>query len=165
MDTLLQKIVLSAGALVLVMVAGQILKFYAKKTQQRLNLHKSRYFAIKRAIWFVTAFIFMLSLIIIWGINLKNLWASLTAVLAMIAVAFFAVWSLVGNILAGIILFFTVPFKINNSIELLPDGIKGKVMSINTFYTLLVDEEDNYINIPNSLFFQKCIKNYRGKQK
>jgi len=49
----------------------------------------------------------------------------------------------------------------NDTIEVLPDGIKGKVLAINTFYTIIADEEENYINIPNSLFFQKYVKNFR----
>jgi small-conductance mechanosensitive channel len=82
----------------------------------------------------------------------------------MIAVAFFAVWSLVGNILAGIIIFFTEPFKINDQIEILPENIKGKVIAINTFFTLLHDEEHNIINIPNSMIFQKFVKKIKRKK-
>jgi len=51
--------------------------------------------------------------------------------------------------------------NMNDTIEVLPDGIKGKVLAINTFYTIIADEEENYINIPNSLFFQKYVKNFR----
>jgi small-conductance mechanosensitive channel len=87
----------------------------------------------------------------------------MAGILAMVAVAFFAVWSLVGNILAGIILYFTTPFKINDNIEILPDGIKGKVLAINTFYTVLLDEDNSYINVPNSLCFQKYIRNIKKK--
>ena len=87
----------------------------------------------------------------------------MTGILALIAVAFFAVWSLVGNILAGMIIYFTTPFKINDLIEVMPDGIKGKVLTINTFFTVLIDEDDNYINIPNSLFFQKYVRNIKNK--
>ena len=32
------------------------------------------------------------------------------------------------------------------------------VLAINTFYTVLQDADNNYINIPNSLFFQKYIR-------
>lgn len=161
----LQRIIFSLIALGVVFVFSQFLRIYAKKTQDKFKIHKSRYYAIKRFISIFAVCLFLVLLVFIWGINLKNVWASLTAILAMIAVAFFAVWSLVGNILAGVILFFTSPFKINNEIEVLPDGIKGKVLSINAFYTLLTDEDDNYINIPNSLFFQKYVRNIKPQKK
>ncbi|WP_372807135.1 mechanosensitive ion channel domain-containing protein [Pontiella sp.] len=35
--------------------------------------------------------------------------------------------------LAGILLFFTTPFRIEDVIEVMPDGIKGQVLAINTF--------------------------------
>ena len=160
---ILQKIIFSILAFLILFIFGQLLKLYAKRTQQKLQIKKSRYFMMKRIISLLSMFLFFILLFFIWGINLKNLWASLTAVLAMIAIAFFAVWSLIGNILAGVIIFFTSPFKINNHIEIMPDEIRGKVLAINAFFTLLTDENDNYISIPNSLFFQRVIKNYKSK--
>ncbi|MEW6536576.1 MAG: mechanosensitive ion channel family protein [Candidatus Auribacterota bacterium] len=165
MDSLvIQKIIFSVIAFACALALRQSLKYYAKKTQEKFQIRKDRYFSIKRLITFFAVMVFFISLFFIWGIKLKNLWVSLTGIIAMIAVAFFAVWSLIGNILAGIILYFTSPFKINDHIEVLPDEIKGKVLAINTFYTLLIDEDENYINIPNSLFYQKYIKNIRQKK-
>jgi len=106
-------------------------------------------------------------MVLVWGINVKSLWFSVGSVLAMIAVAFFAVWSLIGNILAGVILFFTTPFKVNDTIEIMPDEIRGKVLAVNTFFTVLSDEEQNLISVPNSVFFQKYtkrMKKERGKK-
>jgi len=98
------------------------------------------------------------SLILIWNVNVKNVWVSLTGIMALVAIGFFAVWSLVGNILAGIIIYFTSPFKIEDTIEVMPDGICGTVLAINTFYTVLLDSDGNYISVPNSLFFQRYIR-------
>lgn len=158
---ILKKLLISALSIVLVMLLSHALKGKAKEVSKSRNLKKTRYFAMRRVISFLSLFVIAIIIIFVWGINIKNLWISLAGVLAMIAVAFVAVWSLIGNILAGIILYFTTPFKINDTIEVLPDGIKGKVLAINTFYTIIADEEENYINIPNSLFFQKYVKNFR----
>ena len=155
---ILRKIIFSCVAILITLFFSDICKRAAKKTQQARNMQQSRYFAFKRLISTMAFFVVIVVIVFVWGINIKNLWVSITGVLAMIAVAFFAVWSLVGNILAGIIIYFTTPFKINDVIEVMPDEIKGKVLTINTFYTVLLDEEENYINVPNSLFFQKYIK-------
>lgn len=162
---ILRKIIISVSTLIIVSALSHFLKKQARKIQQKRNIKKTRYFAVRRFISFFSSFSFVVILIFIWGVNIKNLWLSVAGVLAMVAVAFFAVWSLIGNILAGFIIFFTTPFKINDTIEILPDAIKGKVLAINTFYTVLSDEEENYINIPNSLFFQKYIRNFKKNRK
>lgn len=161
----IEKFIFSAIALFTVFTLSSFLKFYAKKTQEKHQIKKSRYFAIKRLVSFLSIVLCAVALVFIWGIDVKNLWASMTGILAMIAVAFFAVWSLVGNILAGFIIYFTSPFKINDTIEVMPDEIRGKVLAINTFYTVLFDDEENYINVPNSLFFQKYTKKIKSKKK
>ena len=166
MDTLLiTQVSLSVLALVLSALISFGANHYARRVQQRKSLAKSRYYLIRRIISFCVVILALSMIILIWGIDLKNLWVSVTGVLAMIAVAFFAVWSLVGNMLAGVLIFFTSPFKINDLIEIMPEGISGKVIAINTFFTLLVDSEGNHINIPNSLFFQKYIKQIRHPRK
>ena len=101
---------------------------------------------------------FIIALISVWGINVKNLWISITSILAVIAIGFFAIWSLLSNICAGVILFFTSPFKVDDYIEILPENITGKVLAVNLFFALLEDDEGYHINVPNSLFFQKYIK-------
>lgn len=155
---ILQKAIASAAVLAIIYLVFHLLKFYAKQTQKKLGIRKSRYFATRRLLTTLSTILSLLALFLIWNVNLKNVWISATGILAMIAVAFFAVWSLIGNILAGVILYFTSPFKIDDTIEVMPDSIRGTVMAINTFYTVLLTEEMDYISIPNSLFFQKYIK-------
>ncbi|MBU1045260.1 MAG: mechanosensitive ion channel family protein [Candidatus Omnitrophica bacterium] len=139
-------------------------KSKVKQIQEEKQLAKSRYYTIKRLVSIFSVILAIVLMVALWGINIRHLWVSITSVLAMIAVAFFAVWSLVGNILAGIIIFFTEPFKINDRIEVLPENIKGKVIAINTFFTLIHDEEDNIINIPNSMVFQRFVKRLKRKK-
>ena len=158
---LFQKIIFSILATAVIGVPFKIIISYAKFIQTDHKIEKSRYYAIRRIISIGTSLLLILILSSIWGIDIKNLWVSVTGILAMIAVAFVAVWSLIANILAGFILFFTSPFKINDTIEIMPDEIKGKVLAINTFYTLISDEAGNQISVPNSLFFQKYIKKYK----
>ncbi len=155
---IIQKIVYSAVTMLAIHLLFHLLKRYAKKTQHIFGIRKSRYFAIKRLLTIVSLLLSLVILILIWNVDLKHVWVSATGVLALIAVAFVAVWSLVGNILAGVIIYFASPFKIEDSIEVMPDDIRGTVLAVNTFYTVLLTEDNNYINIPNTLLFQKYIK-------
>jgi small-conductance mechanosensitive channel len=155
---IIQKIVYSAVAMLAIHLLFLLLKHYAKQTQHKFGIRKSRYFAIKRLLTMASLLLSLVILILIWNVDLKHVWVSATGLVALIAVAFVAVWSLVGNILAGVIIYFTSPFKIEDSIEVMPDEIRGTVLAINTFYTVLMTEDKNYINIPNTLLFQKYIK-------
>jgi len=154
----LQKAIASVAVLVIIYLVSHLLKFYARQTQKKLGIRKSRYFAIRRLLTTLSMILSLLAIFLIWNVSLKNVWIATSGILAMIAVAFFAVWSLIGNILAGVILYFTSPFRIDDTIEVMPDSIRGTVMAINTFYTVLLTEELNYVSVPNSLFFQKYIK-------
>ena len=156
--TMLSKFIVSAISLALIIASYFFLKSKARKLKEQNEASRNKYFIIKRLIKTISTIIFILILVLIWGIDMRNLWISITGIMAMIAVAFVAVWSLIANILAGVIIFFTTPFKINDHIEILPDQIKGRVVAINTFFTLISDAEGNLISVPNSLFFQKFIK-------
>ena len=156
MDILLiQKIVYSTVTLVAIHLLFHLLKRYAKQTQHKFGIRKSRYFAIKRLLTMASLLLSLIALLLIWNVDLKHVWVSATGILALIAVAFVAVWSLIGNILAGVIIYFTSPFKIEDIIEVMPDEIRGTVLAINTFYTVLLTEDKDYINVPNTLLFQK----------
>lgn len=158
-------IALSVFSAVIVLSVFRFFKSKARKTRDEFNLDESRYFLIKRIISVFSYIIIAAVLVFIWGINLKNVWITLSSIAAMVAIAFVAVWSLLGNILAGLLLYFTTPFKINDNIEVSPDNISGKVVAINAFYTVLLGSDNSYICIPNTIFFQKYIKNYRDKPK
>lgn len=161
---LISKLMWSAVFLLSIFLISMLSKTKARQIQREKHLAKSRYYAIRRLITIFSMILAIGLLIAVWGINIKHLWVSLTSILAMIAVAFFAVWSLLGNILAGVIIFFTEPFKIDDQIEILPDNLKGKVIAINTFFTLISDQDENVINMPNSMVFQKFIKRIRKKK-
>ena len=161
---LLKKLMYSVIVVLIVNALFTLLKLSARKTQQKFGIRKSRYFAIRRLMTMASILLMAALLLLVWDISLHNVWVALSGILAVTAIAFFAIWSLVGNILAGIILYFTSPFKIEDAIEVMPDEICGTVLAINTFYTVLLDQDGGYINIPNSLFFQKYIRVKRSRK-
>lgn len=156
-ESILPQLIYSICFLIVNYCGLLLAKRSAKKTHEKNGIRASRFFAISKILRLASFGVALAGLILIWGLSFKNVWITVSSALAVVAIAFFAIWSLVGNILAGIILFFTSPFRIEDEIEIMPDEIKGEVLAINTFFTVLRDEELNYINIPNSLFFQKYI--------
>jgi len=82
-----------------------------------------------------------------------------TSILTVIGVAFFAQWSILSNITAGIIVFFSSPFRIGDTIKILDKDypIEAKIVDIKSFYTLLKTAEGEQISLPNNLLLQKGI--------
>jgi len=103
--------------------------------------------------------LFVITVIIIWGVDPHNLLVALSSIFAVIGVALFAQWSILSNITAGILIFFTSPFRIGDYIRLLDKDLPfdAHVEDIKSFHTLLRTKEGEVISYPNSLFFQKGV--------
>lgn len=92
------------------------------------------------------------------GVELGSFWLTVSGLLAMVAVGFFASWSLISSMLATILILIWQPYKVGTKIEILPEGIKGKVININMMLSILEDDDKNQFKIPNSQMLQKIIK-------
>lgn len=108
----------------------------------------------------------ILALIIIigiWGVNTQNLFLALSSLFAIIGVALFAQWSILSNITAGLIIFFTSLFKIGDRIRIEDKDmpIEGMVEDIYTFNTHVRTDDGRLHIFPNSLFLQKSISTVR----
>lgn len=104
-------------------------------------------------------------LAVIWGVKPQNMLVAVSSIFAVIGVAMFAQWSILSNITAGIILFFSAPFRIGDEIRILDKDtpIDATIENISTFHAYLRTAEGESIVIPNSLFLQKIVS--VGKQK
>lgn len=94
---------------------------------------------------------------------LENLWAALTAVLAMVAIGFVAVWSVLSNTLCSVILMIARPFNVGDEIEFPGDELGGKVINFNLIFTTLRDSDGYLVQVPNNTFFQKPIRRKVGQ--
>lgn len=103
--------------------------------------------------------LFVISLIVIWGVDPRNLLIAVSSIFAVIGVALFAQWSMLSNVTAGIVIFFTTPFRIGDYIRILDKDLPfdAHVDDILSFHTLLRTREGEVIAYPNSLFFQKGV--------
>jgi small-conductance mechanosensitive channel len=101
----------------------------------------------------------LIVLIVIWGVDTRNLFVALSSVFAVIGVALFAQWSILSNITAGIIIYFSAPFKIGDYIRILDREmpIEARVEDIFTFYTHLRTKDGGIHIFPNAMLLQKAI--------
>ena len=103
------------------------------------------------------------------GVSAAVLWTAITGFAAVAAVAFFAIWSVLSNMFCALLIFTMGPFRLGDIVEVIDSGdkpgVKGRVVSINLFYTTLQDvmegTEGAWLQVPNSLFFQKSVRRWR----
>ncbi|MNV75420.1 Mechanosensitive ion channel [compost metagenome] len=90
---------------------------------------------------------------------------------AVAAVAFFAMWSVLSNLLCAVLIFTVGPFRIGDVVELVDTldkpGVKGRVIAINLLFTTLMEMPEAggaLVQVPNSQFFQKSVRRWRGTE-
>ncbi len=92
------------------------------------------------------------------GFKIDNFWTLMSTLLAMVAIGFVAVWSVLSNVLCTLIILIWRPFNVGEHIEIQPENIAGKVIDINFMQTLLRTENGDRVTVPNSIFMQRFIK-------
>jgi small-conductance mechanosensitive channel len=98
----------------------------------------------------------------VFGFELGGLWAMISTVLAMVAIGFVAVWSLLSNTSSTVLLVLMRPFQVGDDIELPSENVRGRVIDLNFFFTTLVDHAGHHWRVPNNLFFQKVVRRKAG---
>jgi small-conductance mechanosensitive channel len=136
-------------------IVSKLVKRYAKTSQiieRRTNL-------VIKYIHILITILALITLILIWGVQAKDIFITLSSIATVIGVAMFAQWSILSNISSGIILFFSFPFKIGDIILIHDKDFleEGEIEDIGAFHVTLRSKEGEVIIYPNNLFFQKGI--------
>ena len=69
----------------------------------------------------------LIILIVLWGVDTKNIFLTLSSVFAVVGIALFAQWSVLSNITAGVILFFSSAYRIGNYIKILDKDLPVEI--------------------------------------
>jgi small-conductance mechanosensitive channel len=95
----------------------------------------------------------------VWGVDKKDLFYFFSSIITVLGIAFFAQWSFLSNITAGIILFFSHPLRLGDQIKIVEKDffIEGKIINITFFFIHLESETGEKITVPNSIALQKTI--------
>ena len=158
-DRNFKQILATLAVLVIFIALRVITNSVIKKFGRKTHLSEVRMNLVVKYIDFLITLLGLVSLITIWGVDGKQIFVILSSVFTIIGIAFFAQWSILSNITAGVILFFSFPFKIGDKIRMLDKDypIEGEIIDIKSFYTLLKTENGEEISYPNNLLLQKGI--------
>lgn len=159
MKEYLPQIIASAIVIVLLPISRYISFNIIRKSGSIIQMPENRILQVRQVVSILLNILFLFTIAIIWGVQPDNILLGLSSVFAVIGVALFAQWSLLSNITAGIIMFFSAPFRVGDRIHLLDKDIPiiAVIENIQTFYTHIRTDEGELIVIPNSLFLQKIV--------
>jgi len=146
------------GAFVLSYLLKRPLRDRLRQLASRLRLPYEAVLTTTRfligALWIVAAML----VLEIWGISVGGLWTVLVSAATIVGVGFLATWTMVSNITASFFIAFWRPFRLGDTIEMLPENLSGRVIDINLMFIVVRENSGAVIQIPNNLFFQKMFR-------
>ncbi len=159
---LIESLILIVVLLILRIILKKTVRNFAKKIE-RLE-HRTG--LIMKHVDFAVFFLIVLGLILIWGVDFRNLGLVMSSVFAVIGIAFFAQWSILSNVTSGVIMFFTFPYKIGDYIKIHDKEMpcEGIIEDIKTFHIILHTANNEIITYPNSMMLQKGVSIVRAEE-
>jgi len=154
----------------IILIVIVVLKFLfttaVKKVSKISDFNPVRTNLIIKFINIALTIIAVVALTLVWSVNYQDLGVMLSSVFAVIGVALFAQWSILSNITAGVILFFSFPFKIGNTIRILDKELLDPnnsdldqfvIEDIRAFHLHLRRSNGEILTYPNNLVLQKGV--------
>jgi|FLOH01.1.fsa_nt_gi small-conductance mechanosensitive channel len=149
----------SIGVVIISYIIFRLLKKLLNTFSQRKNVTIKRIYYIEKVFEILLLLITLVILIFIWSVDIKSIALFASSFFAIVGVALFAQWSILSNITASIIIFFSFPARVGDKIKIV-DGdntIEGIINEISLFQIELTDSEDNTVFYPNNLLLQKPV--------
>ena len=142
----------------IILVLSGLLRQWLTYLQGRLHLSHEATLIVNRVfvavLWVLTASIILNT----WGVALSGIWAFLVSAITIIGVGFLATWAMISNFTANFFLIVWRPFQFGQTVEILPENIKGRVTDRNLMFTILREESGSERVILNNFFFQKMFR-------
>lgn len=148
---------------VIAIITLYVLKYLANKVALRriksLDFTLDRKVLIAKMLNLFFLIGILIVLLAIWGINSSQVMLFISSTATILGVAFFAAWSILSNITASMILFFSHPMKIGSYIRVLDKDVplEGTVKDIAFFFIKLRTDDGEDVSIPNNVILQKSI--------
>ena len=153
------ELVYSLAVLILLLIIQFVLKKAANKVGKKSEINITRTRLMFKYINILIILIAAFLLALAWGVGITDLSLIFSSVFAVIGVALFAIWSILSNITSGIIMFFSFPYKIGDTIKIhdkdLP--VEAEIEDIKAFHLHLRTSEGELITYPNNLILQKAV--------
>ena len=145
------------GAVVLNIAVGRGLLFLGRRTR----FTEEEILPVRKTFKWLITVAAVVMILGSFGLNVGGMWGVLSTVLAMVAIGFVAVWSVLSNTLCTVIIMVFRPFSVGDEVEFAGEPVKGRVIDLNFIYTTLDAGDGAVMQVPNNMFFQKALKRRR----
>jgi len=153
------QIIFTVVVLILLAIAHSIGLVIIRRVGKRTGINLARVKLIVRYMTTVNILIALLFLAFIYGARWDDIGLVLSSIFAVVGVAFFAIWSILSNVTSGVIMFFSFPYKLGDTIEIhdKDDPLRGIIEDIGAFHIHLRLENGDLVTYPNNLILQKAV--------
>jgi len=160
---MISRIIVSAVLVIVGFVLHGVVRASIKKKVKAQTLKPQSALLARKITTVFTAVAVAIALGLVWGVAPRNIWVSLASVATLVAIGFFAVWCILSNIVAGVILLISRPFDIGDEVVILPEDIHGTLVNITSLFLVLEDNEGDIVTIPSNLVFQRIVRKVKRK--
>lgn len=151
---------LSLAVLLSIIIVIRLTKRIIIRFGKRQNFHENRIFYVNKISTIMYTLVLLLLLSIIWGFDIQGLPIYFASFFGLVGIAFFATWSVLTNITASLIIFFSYKFRISDRIKIIDgdNSIAGRVRDMTMFTVVIETEDDTVVTYPNNLIIQKPVQ-------
>lgn len=137
---------------------NRLVRRVSARIESRLHVPYEHMLTTTRLVTGCLWLIAILLVLDVWGVGFGGVWTFLASAIAVIGVGFLAVWTIVSNATAGFFITLWRPFQLGQTVEVLPEALKGRVIDRNMMFTVLREEGGSVLHVPNNLFFQRVFR-------
>ncbi|WP_228527796.1 mechanosensitive ion channel family protein [Pararhodonellum marinum] len=129
-------------------------RFYLRKKNENI-FQKNFVLGINHIANIINVGLFLISIMLLFNIDPVNFFTSITIVAAAIALLS---KDYITNMINGLIIMFSDQFSLGDHIRI--GDHKGKIVDVTLLNTVLVNEDDDLVMIPNTLFLTSQVSNH-----
>ncbi len=156
----LVQLLLTLGVFLFFSLIKTVSKKMIIQHSRKKNVHLPRELYIRKLVR-LTLTILMITVIgIIWEISLTGLSIYFTSIFTVIGVGLFAIWSILSNMTASILIFFFFPFRIGAKVKIIDgdNSVTGVIKDIGLFTTIVELSDQAKVSYPNNLLIQRPVE-------
>jgi small-conductance mechanosensitive channel len=158
-DSTMSKLVLVAACMTFFYLLAKLLYRVTREVSVRRAFGDLRLLYITRLMNIGMIFLCLVITCMIFGFGYSQISVFLSSIFAVVGIALFAQWSILSNVTASMIIFFSFPYSVNDRIKILDkdDDMSGVIVEISMFHVILQRDDGNLITYPNTLILQKAV--------
>lgn len=150
------KLIIVLLGLVLIVGVDLFVKKYLTGKLYRLGIKKTHGVLLKKLMTVISVLLVFVLIVSVWSVNPAEIWKYVAGFIGLVAIGLFAVWSILSNVLIGVVLMTNKAIKIGDTIEIVSESVKGTVKDMGFLYVTL-EHKKKHVYIPNNIFIQKII--------